>query len=367
MRPWWIGCCVLALGAVTAPLAAQEAVGTQTAIVADTLPSLSTGTIATTEGAVTTIGGGVRAGDNLFHSFARFNLSPGDIARWTASDAPTIRNVINRVTGGEQSFIAGTIDASAMPGADFYFINPAGIVFGDGAAIDVGGTAHFSTAQTLGFADGSVLVSGTASGSTFSMAEPARFGFLGNNQPISVSGPPEALTVGQTAGRLSLTASDISLFSTEMAVDSLALRAVGQGALSLAVGPDTAAMPAGGMIDIFASIIGTSSGGRVTMSADNVQVSGRSLVLVTARDSASPAIHVRANRLTIDSGTLQVNAITGLAARGGDITLDASFIGIGQDGTVAIGSQPQGGGGTITLNAHHVLLNGGNIEARGAA
>ncbi|WP_430386642.1 filamentous hemagglutinin N-terminal domain-containing protein [Blastomonas fulva] len=367
MRRWLITSAALALAAGATPLAAQDALTTQTTIAPDTLPSLSTGTTSTTDGATTTIGGGVRAGDNLFHSFARFSLGPGDIARWTASDAATIRNVINRVTGGERSFIGGTIDASAMPGADFYFINPAGIVFGGGAAIDVGGVAHFATAHQLGFADGSVLVSGTASGSTFSMAQPMRFGFLGNNQSISVSGRPEALTVGQTAGRLSLTASDISLFSTEMAVDSLALRAVGQGALSLAVGPDTAAMPAGGVIDIFASIIGTSSGGRVTMSGDNVQVSGRSLVVVTARDSASPAIHIRANRLTIDGGTLQVNGITGLAARGGDITVDAGFIGIGQDGTIAIGSQPQGGGGTITLNANHVLLNGGSIDAGGAA
>jgi len=367
MRRWLIASAALALAAGATPVAAQDALTTQTAIAPDTLPSLSTGTTATTDGATTTIGGGVRAGDNLFHSFARFSLGPGDIARWTASDSATIRNVINRVTGGERSFIAGTIDASAFAGADFYFINPAGIVFGGGAAIDVGGVAHFATAHQLGFADGSVLVSGTASGSTFSMAQPMRFGFLGNNQSISVSGRPEALTVGQTAGRLSLTASDISLFSTEMAVDSLALRAVGQGALSLAVGPDTAALPAGGVIDIFASIIGTSSGGRVTMSGDNVQVSGRSLVVVTARDSASPAIHVRANRLTIDGGTLQVNGITGLAARGGDITVDAGFIGIGQDGTIAIGSQPQGGGGTITLNANHVLLNGGSIEARGTA
>ncbi len=182
MRGLLSGCAALALASM--PAFAQDAGAPPTTITPDTLPQLSTGTTATTEGAVTTIGGGVHAGDNLFHSFARFNLGPGDIARWTATDALTIRNVINRVTGGERSFIAGTIDASAFAGADFYFINPAGIVFGDGASVDVGGTAHFSTAQQLGFADGTMLVSGTASGSSFSMADPVRFGFLGNNAPI---------------------------------------------------------------------------------------------------------------------------------------------------------------------------------------
>ena len=122
MMGWRTGCSVLAL--LAAPVHAQGTGAPPTTITPDTLPQLSTGTTATAEGAVTTIGGGVRAGDNLFHSFARFNLGPGDIARWTASDATTIRNVINRVTGGERSFIAGTIDASAFPGADFFFLNP---------------------------------------------------------------------------------------------------------------------------------------------------------------------------------------------------------------------------------------------------
>src|SRR3989344_5622868 len=223
MRVWLSGCAALAL--VCIPAFAQDAGAPPTTITPDTLPQLSTGTTATTEGAVTTIGGGVRAGDNLFHSFTRFNLGPGDIARWTASDALTIRNVINRVTGGETSFIAGTIDTSAMPGADFFFLNPAGIMFGDGAAIDVGGTAHFSTAQQLG------------------IAEPARFGFLGGNAPITLrasAGPGDAAARGVGAGRIALSASDIVMESSSLFAAQASLRAVGQnrGALDIAAAPD---------------------------------------------------------------------------------------------------------------------------------
>lgn len=239
MRLWLSTCALLALASGALPARAQEAIATQTAITPDTLPSLSTGTTVTTDGAVTTIGGGVRAGDNLFHSFSRFNLGAGDIARWTASDAMTIRNVINRVTGGERSFISGLIDASAMPSADFYLVNPAGIVFGDGAAIDVGATAHFSTAHQLGFGDGTMLVSGTASGSSFSMAEPARFGFLGDNAPIAFvanRSVGELATDTVRAGRLTLTAGDILFAESALTTQSLEARAVGQGAAGHVIG-----------------------------------------------------------------------------------------------------------------------------------
>ena len=69
-----------ALALLAAPVHAQGTGAPPTTITPDTLLQLSTGTTATTEGTVTTIGGGVRAGDNLFHSFARFNLGPGGSA-----------------------------------------------------------------------------------------------------------------------------------------------------------------------------------------------------------------------------------------------------------------------------------------------
>ena len=70
--------------------------------------------------------GQVRGG-NLFHSFERFNIDTGGRVTFTGPDG--LRNVISRVTGGERSSINGTL-ASAIPGADFYLLNPAGILFG---------------------------------------------------------------------------------------------------------------------------------------------------------------------------------------------------------------------------------------------
>ncbi|WP_054133940.1 filamentous hemagglutinin N-terminal domain-containing protein [Blastomonas sp. AAP25] len=369
MRRWLIASAALALAAGAMPVAAQDALTAQTAIAPDTLPSLSTGTTATTDGATTTIGGGVRAGDNLFHSFAHFSLGPGDIARWSASDSATIRNVINRVTGGERSFIGGTIDASAMPGADFYFINPAGIVFGDGAFVDVGGTAHFSTAHQLGFADGTVLVSGTASGSTFSMADPARFGFLGgNNQPIAFLATGElgdGLARGVAAGRLTLSASDITFASASLAASTLALRAVGQGRgnVGISAAPDQGLR--GGRIDLDDSSIFIDTGGHVALAAGSLRLDTFSEIGVTTSASERPAIDVRADLVDLASGELRVSGVAGLAERGGDIWVRASELIVRRLGAIRTESMLAGGGGTILLDGDLVHIDGGSVTATG--
>lgn len=368
MKRWRAGCAALALLSGGAPVSAQEAISTQTAITPDTLPSLSTGTIAVTEGGTTTIAGGVRAADNLFHSFARFNLAQGDIARWTASDALTIRNVINRVTGGESSFIAGAIDASAMPGADFYFINPAGTVFGDGAFIDVGGTAHFATAQQLGFADGSVLVSGTASGSTFSMADPVRFGFLGNSQPIQLVATAELgddAPVGVAAARLTLTASDVTLAGTSLFAGNLAVRAVGQGTGSVGLADSPNQGLRGGSIVLDDSRILIDTDGRVSLAADTISLTSFSEIGVTARAGSSPAIDIHANRLDLLSGELRVSGIDRLAERAGDIHVHADRLIVRQGGAIRTESRLAGGGGTIFLIGDLIEIKGGVVAATG--
>ena len=130
----------LALVSLAALAAGTAAHGQATSIVPDTAPGVSLGTtVANGGGPVTTIDGGTLAGTNLFHSFSTFNLGTGDIAQWvrSAGDEASITNVVNRVTGGTPSTILGMLDSTAIPNADFYFINPAGLVFGTGAQVNV--------------------------------------------------------------------------------------------------------------------------------------------------------------------------------------------------------------------------------------
>jgi filamentous hemagglutinin family protein len=73
-------------------------------------------------------------GKNLFHSFERFGIETGNKVTFTGPDG--LKNVIGRVTGGERSTIDGTL-ASKVKGADLWFVNPAGILFGPKARLDV--------------------------------------------------------------------------------------------------------------------------------------------------------------------------------------------------------------------------------------
>ena len=116
------------------------------------------------------------AGNNLFHSFQRFNLSTGQSA--TFSGPASIANIFSRVTGGA-STIDGTI-RSTIAGADLFLVNPAGIVFGPNARLDVSGSFHAATATSIDFEDGGRFLASTAGTSQFSTAAPSAFGFISN-------------------------------------------------------------------------------------------------------------------------------------------------------------------------------------------
>src|SRR3954470_21645683 len=134
---------------------------------------------------------GSRRGDNLFHSFEKFGIATGQSATFTGPG--TIKNVISRVTGGEVSNIDGTL-ASKVGQADLYFLNPAGVMFGPNATLDVPGSFHVSTAHELRFADGVRFSALDKAGSGLTVAPPEAFGFLDR--------PPGRISVDQ--GRLQL-------------------------------------------------------------------------------------------------------------------------------------------------------------------
>ena len=89
---------------------------------------------------------GQRRGGNLFHSLEKFDVeSKGGV---TFTGPSSVKNVISRVIGGEPSSINGTL-ASAIPDTDFYLLNPAGILFGPNARLDVKGSFHATAARQL--------------------------------------------------------------------------------------------------------------------------------------------------------------------------------------------------------------------------
>ncbi len=109
-----------------------------------------TGTIVTQDGNRFDITGGTQAGANLFQSFAQFGISPEQIANFLSQ--PGIENVLSRVVGGEASIINGTIQLGGA-NSNLFLMNPAGILFGASAQINVPADFTATTATGIGIGD----------------------------------------------------------------------------------------------------------------------------------------------------------------------------------------------------------------------
>ncbi|MDM8548506.1 CHAT domain-containing protein [Desulfobacterales bacterium HSG2] len=132
---------------------------------------------------------GKQAGANLFHSFQQFSIHTGESATFTGPDS--VRNIISRVTGGEASLIDGRL-ASAIPDADLYFLNPAGVMFGPNASLDLGGSFRVSTADYLRLGGNERFYAIPHANDVLSVAAPAAFGFLDSDvAPIRAEGRGE--------------------------------------------------------------------------------------------------------------------------------------------------------------------------------
>lgn len=208
---------------------------------------------------------GTRAGNNLFHSFEQFSIAAGESAAFSGADS--IQNLISRVTGGTPSEINGVL-RSEVGQANFYFINPAGVLFGPEAVLDLPASLHVSTGQGLAFEDGRIFPASTAvPASGLSVAPPSAFGFIG---------PAGGGLRVEGAALVTAPGSEIHFDGAELSLEGAALYAP-EGDIRLNAWGEAADGSPNGRILIGGSLVDNSG-----VASGSIQIRGGELVLVSS-------------------------------------------------------------------------------------
>jgi filamentous hemagglutinin family protein len=149
------------------------------------------------------IEGGKLSGDgaNLFHSFSEFGLDSGQIANFLSN--PSIQNILSRITGGDPSIINGLIQISGGT-SNLFLMNPAGIIFGNEAQLNVPAAFTATTATGISFGDNLFNATGindytslvgTPNGFVFNTPEP---GSIVNTGTLEVNSGQNLSLIGGT-------------------------------------------------------------------------------------------------------------------------------------------------------------------------
>ncbi|MFS0519507.1 filamentous hemagglutinin N-terminal domain-containing protein [Nostoc sp. UIC 10607] len=189
------------------------------------------------------INGGTRAGSNLFHSFKEFSVSTGSETFF--NNAVDIQNIISRVTGGSISSIDGFIRTNGT--ANLFLINPNGIIFGQNARLNIGGSFLGSTANAIKFPNNL----------EFNAVNPQSSTLLSINLPIG-------LQFGKNPGAIQVSSDGTGLRTTSTLIDT---------DRALRVKPNQTLALVGGDIILEGATLKT-AGGRIELGS----VSGESLV-----------------------------------------------------------------------------------------
>ncbi|MGF1538218.1 MAG: CHAT domain-containing protein [Elainellaceae cyanobacterium] len=343
------------------------------------------------------IEGGTRSGDglNLFHSFEQFGLDSGEIADFLSN--PDIQNILGRVTGGDASRIDGLLRVSGSD-ANLFLLNPAGILFGENARLDVGGAFTATTATGIGFEDSWFSAMGDANYETL-VGDPAAFDFavatpgsIVNRGDLSVS-PGESLTLigGSAINTGTLAAPGGRL--TIAAVDGDSRVRISQSGLLLSLDLETQApvedalpftpltlpelLTGGGGSASEAQVTET---GEIRLSGSGVTVPGEAgTAIASGRLDASDAsrstaeINLVGDRVVVASARLDASGADGGTVRvgGGErgqgTIPNASETLVTADTTIRADALSEGDGGRVIVWSDGIATVDGILTARGGA
>ncbi len=356
---WAIGgigvCLALASGMVVAQSVTTIKTDTSWGRTGQTLTPSSSNTVVTgNQGATYAIPGkvytiteaqGKLAGANLFHSFESFSIGTGDAAVFTTT-TPTLNNVVSRVSGSSPTMINGLLALVPAAGSNpnFFFVNPNGVTFGVGAQVDVPAAFHVSTADHLRFADGTLFKAGNGSDSTFSIAPPEAFGFLGTRRaPVNVV---EGTVISTWPGApISIAAGDILVDGAGIVTGAAGIRlaAIGQAQVDVPlVGPLPAA------------------------SGNLIVRNGAQVVAYNWDPSASANLEVSAGNVLIDGGGIPSGLFTlsiGAGNAGKIVANVQDTLYIFSSGQILSSTVSTGDAGSVTIAAQNILLDRGGAPS----
>ncbi|MFN6535748.1 MAG: filamentous hemagglutinin N-terminal domain-containing protein [Nostoc sp. EkiNYC01] len=309
------------------------------------------------------IEGGTKAGGNLFHSFQEFSVPSGGTAFF--NNATDVQNIMSRVTGDSVSNINGLIRANGK--ANLFLINPNGIIFGQNASLNIGGSFLATTANSLKFADGrefSAKVPQTTPLLTLSV--PIGLQFDVKTEPIQVNGSgglslDTDQSIDNTVGLQVLPGKSLALVGGNVSLDGGILQATG-GRVEL-----------GGLA--VAGTVGLSFDSnhlQLSFPADvaraDVSLSNASVINVVAENGGSIAVNAR-NLDVLGASTL----VAGIGSELGEVGSQAGDITLNATGTVkfeersqiinSVNSNAIGNGGNITIQGESILFTRSTLSS----
>ncbi|PZO36394.1 MAG: hypothetical protein DCF19_21580 [Pseudanabaena frigida] len=145
---------------------------------------------ATTNSQQLNITGGTQAGINLYHSFQQFGLEQGQIANFLSN--PSIQNILGRVVGGNPSIINGLIQVTGG-NSNLYLLNPAGIIFGSNASLNVPAAFTATTANGIQVGNGWFGLNTGIDDVKKLTGTPQAFGFASNTSMTASDQPVAAI------------------------------------------------------------------------------------------------------------------------------------------------------------------------------
>ncbi|OYD95264.1 filamentous hemagglutinin [Nostoc sp. 'Peltigera membranacea cyanobiont' 210A] len=327
---------------------------------------------------------GTEKGNNLFHSFSNFSVPTGGSATFNLINTPNIRTIFSRVTGGSVSNIDGLIQTlNSNNAVSLFLMNPAGIVFGANARLDIGGSFVGTTANSINFSDGFKFNATDATRPPLlTMSVPIGLQIGQNSGSIQIQGqghnllhPPNFLNPvtrdTQQPGLRVLPGKTLALIGNGIQLDSGALIAesghielgsVGVGSVNLnttAPNWEFSYNPAQSFSDINlnrASLVDTSGnpGGSIHLQGKDIRIQDRSNVLIQHQGQQN------AGSITINADSL---AMSGALQKRDPSWILSENIGSGNGANIAVSVRQMilQDGSLIFSNTYNNGGNGGNI------